>query len=51
MDEAAREVLDFLFDSDRYRRTVDRNFRVCQENFGFGKLKELISKHIDSSEG
>lgn len=37
VNEAACEVLNILFDSDRYKEAVEHNFEVCRENFGFGK--------------
>ena len=44
INAAAREMLEILFDRDKYQSTIKENFEIGKKNFGYRKLKEILSE-------
>ena len=44
IDSAAKEMLEILFDRKKYQSIIRENFEIGKRNFGYEKLKELLSE-------
>jgi len=44
IETAAKEMLEILFDKHRYQSMIKENFEIGRRNFGYKRLKEILSE-------
>lgn len=44
IDKAAKEMMNILFDQDRYEKSVRINYDICRKNFSFKTLNSSLQK-------
>lgn len=46
IEKAAKEMLEILFDSEKYEKYVNRNYEICKKNFSYKTLKNCLHKYL-----